>query len=363
MNDQKTSPEKKPVKWQIVLLAGVLVGALLVLGIFGIVRLASRPKIPSDVPTNVEVLPDDPEKTPLFSGASTNLSLSFDGADTPSVSGNVAILADLSSGKVLAAKDVDTRYEPASLTKVMTLIVACERLAKEDLDEKVTMTEEIYNYARAGGYKGASVFSLDPGDTLTLRDLLYGSGVQSLADCTILLVRKLAESEEEFVGWMNDKAKALGMKNTHFDNAIGYESEGNYSTASDLVRMINYALQCDLIKEILSKPSYEFYFDGYNKAGEWKEGFHGTFFSTLFNANGSGRIADYEKTIGKKFSLARGNFGGGKTGSLKFEGKWAYSLISFAEIDGKTYVSVVGNSASSAGLMTDVKSLYDTYAK
>lgn len=360
MEEKQPQTGRVPIKK--ILIALVLV-ALTLLAVAGLVAVLRRPRLPQEIPTELEILPDDPDKTPLFSGGQAVKELSFAGTKTPSISGSVAILADLSSSDVLAAKNADARYQPASLTKVMTLIVACERLSQEDLDATVTMTEEIFNYARAGGYKGASNFPLDPGDTISVRDLLFGIGVKSYADCTILLVRKLAESEEAFVGWMNEKARALGMKNTHFDNAIGYESKENYSTAADLVRMMGFALQCDLIKEILSAPSYEFYYSGYNSKGEWKEGIHGTFFSTLFNANGTGRIADYEKSTGKKFKLDRGSFKGGKTGSLKLDGAWAYSLISFAEIDGKTYVSVVGNSASSAGLMIDVKALYDSYAK
>lgn len=365
MNEQPKKTEKKPIPKELfVLLAGVLAGVILTLSVFGVVYLISHRRVtPPDLPTEVEVLPSDPEKTPLFANEVTLKSLDRTGAKTPDVGAEVAVLLDVSGGKVLASKNGQAKFFPASITKIMTMVVACERLSKEDLDEKVTMTEEIYNYVRQGGYKGSSVFPFDPGDEITIRDLLFGTGVKSYSDCTLLLVRKLAASEEEFVSWMNEKAKAIGMNATHFDNVIGYESEENYSTAEDLSLLVAYALGCDVIREVLGATEYVFYYGGYTKSGEWKEGIRGTFFSTLFNANGTGRIADYEKETGKKFSLAKGSLDGGKTGSLKFDSNWAYSLASFATIEGKTYVSIVGNSASSAGLMKDVKALFDSYAR
>ena len=363
MNDPKKEALKTGLpKWVVPLVAGFLSGVILTLAVVGLIAVASRrPKVPKDLPTDVEVIPEDPEKTPLFAGGAALPALDRSSAKTAVTGAEVAILLDVSTGRVIASKGGQSKFFPASITKIMTMVVACERLAVEDLDEKVTMTDELYNYVRQGGYKGSSVFPFDPGDEITVRDLLYGTGVKSYSDCTILLVRKLAESEEEFVGWMNEKAKALGMSATHFDNVIGYESDDNYSTAEDLARLTAYALGCDLIREVLGTTEYGFYYNGYTKAGDWKENIHGTFYSTLFNANGSGRIADYEKESGKKFSLAKGMLGGGKTGSLKFGSSWVYSLASYAVIDGKTYVSIVGNSDSSAGLMKDVKALFDGY--
>ena len=363
MNDPKKEAQKTRLpKWLIPLAAGFFAGVILTLAVVGIVYAASRrPYIPPDLPTDVEVLPNDPEKTPIFENATPLPALDHSATKTAALGAEVAVLLDVSTGKVLASKEGQKRFDPASITKIMTLIVACERLSEEDLDEKVTITEEIWTYAQTGGYKDTDAFGFDPGDETTIRALLFGIGVSSFSDCTVPLVRKLAASEEEFVGWMNQKAQELGLTSTHFDNAVGYESENNYSTVEDLAVLTAYALKCDRIREILSSSSYVFYFSGYTKSGEWKEGIRGTFYSTLFNANGKGRIADYEKDTGKKFSLAKGTFDGGKTGSLKFDSKWKYSLASFATIDGKTYVSVVGNSSSSAGLMKDVKSLFDGY--
>ena len=365
MNDPHSQNEKKPPSRGLLLLfVGVLAGVILTLAIVGAIVLISRRTVsPPDLPSDVEILSEDPEKTPLFDGNVTLPPLDRDGAKTPDLGAEVAVLLDVSSGKVLASKGGQNKFFPASITKIMTMVVACERLSLEDLDEKATMTEEVYNYVREGGYKDSSVFAFYPGEEIKIRDLLFGVGVKSCSDCTLLLIRKLAASEEEFVGWMNAKAKALGMNATHFDNVIGYESEDNYSTAEDLAILLTYALECDLIREILSSPSYTFYYGAYMKSGEWKDDIRGTFFSTLFNANGTGRIADYEKEIGKKFSLAAGTLDGGKTGSLKFGSNWAYSLASYATIGGKVYVSIVGNSSSSAGLMKDVKALFDGYAK
>ena len=362
MNDPKKEaiPTKLP-KWVLPLVAGFLSGVILTLAVVGLITVASRrPKVPKDLPTDVEVIPEDPEKTPLFAGAKALSSLSFTSAKNADLGAEVALLLDVSNGRVIASKNGQAKFYPASITKVMTLVVACERLSLEDLEETVTITEEIWNYAQSGGYKGTDAFRFDPGDEMTVRTLLYGIGVSSFSDCTVALVRKMASSEEEFVGWMNQKAKEMGLASTHFDNAVGYESEENYSTAEDLAILLTYALECDLIRDILSCQSYVFSFSGYNTAGVWKEGVKGTFFSTLFNANSAkrSRMLSYEESTGKKFALAKGTLDGGKTGTLT-----TYSLASYATIDGKTYVSIVGNSASSASLMKDVKALYDGYVE
>ncbi len=277
-----------------------------------------------------------------------------------------AVLVDAESGTVLASKDANQKIHPASMTKVMTLMVLCERLKESDLDVKVKMTEQLYSYVREGDYAGASQYGFDIGDEARVEDLLYGIGVESDADCTMMAVSYLCDSEEAFVAWMNEVVQRMGLKNTHFDNVIGYESEENYSTASDIAAIMMRALQCPLIETVLSAQMHGFTAYGLNSAGEYTS-FRATFYSSLFNANPAvaSRIRAYENEFRTSFALANGAvLSGGKTGTLDSAGSasgYSFSLVSFARKNGKTYIQVTCNVARAYNLMADVKDVYDSY--
>lgn len=317
---------------------------------------------------------DPVPSNPVFA-AGTVVSLPKADSSTVTVTGAIdsqyAVLIDAESGKILAGKNADTRFAPASMTKVMTLIVACEMLSESDLDREVIMTDEILRYVSSGAYYGTGRATYEPGLKTKMKDLLYGIGVESFSDCTVMTVVSLCpaatveESERLFVERMNQKVKDMGLVNTHFDNVAGHEGENNYSTASDMAAIMSYALQCPLIKDILSAKTYDYYVwrledDGVTYA-RWT--YH--FYSTLFNANpqNSSRIKAYESHYGKTFSLSGATFGGGKTGSLGEKPVFTYSLVSYAVKDGKIYVLVTGETSKAYNVMNDAKILYDTYIK
>ncbi len=271
-----------------------------------------------------------------------------------------ATLIDASTGEILAAKAPDATFSPASMTKVMTLIVACEMLRNDQLDEKVTMTEEIHNYIHTGGYKGSTCYGIDVNDEYKIRDLLYGIGMESASDCVMLVVRYVCANEEDFVARMNEKASELGLRNTHFDNAIGYESAANYTTANEMAVMMAYALQSDLIREILSAKTYSSRAAGYNSQGVFNPSFPFTYYSTLF----SDRLNYYKEKTGQAFSLKNAVLKGGKTGSFVTS---SY-LVCYATSGGKTYVLVLGDApkgtyAAKFYTMQDVKTMLDTYLR
>ena len=254
------------------------------------------------------------------------------------------------------------------MTKVMTLLVACENLKEGDLSQNVTNTEEIHNYVRAGKYRGLTVHWADVGDGAKLSDQLYGIGVVSAADCVMMVASYIckkatpAENEAAFVDLMNAEVEKMGLQNTHFDNPVGYDSENNYSTASDMAAIMMRALQCELIREILSTQSRKFSAFGYNKNGNFVPAYNSQFYSTLFNVNGSGRIAAYEKKYGT-FKLASLSLGGGKTGTLGSGSNYVYSLVSFAQTadKSKTYICVTGETSGGSEVMKDAKTIYDNY--
>lgn len=180
-----------------------------------------------------------------------------------SIDSKYAVLINAQTGEIMAQKGANVPFSPASMTKVMTLIVACENLTLKDLDRKLPLTDEIVTYTTSGSYKGTD-FSLPResngytciGDTYKIRDLLYGIGVASAADCTYMIVKEVAGSEEAFVELMNRKANDLGLTDTHFDNAVGFDSPNNLTTARDMAVIMAYAMQSDLIADIL-KPRTE----------------------------------------------------------------------------------------------------------
>ena len=138
-----------------------------------------------------------------------------------------ALLMDARTGQVLARKRSGEEAAPASLTKMMTVLLATEALP--DLDTPVTLPEDIFPAL----YKAdASMAGFQPGETVTVRDLLYGAMLPSGAECCEALARQVSGSEEAFVALMNRKAGELGMKHTHFANCTGLTSPEHYSSAS-----------------------------------------------------------------------------------------------------------------------------------
>jgi D-alanyl-D-alanine carboxypeptidase (penicillin-binding protein 5/6) len=157
----------------------------------------------------------------------------------PQVAGRAWVVADISSGQLLAAEKPDERFEPASLTKLMTayLTFAALREKKLTLDQQVNVSEKAW---RAPG----SRMFIEPKKPVTADELIRGMIVQSGNDACIALAEQIAGSEEAFVGMMNREAERLGMKNTKFMNVSGLPDPQHYSTARDL-----YLLAAALIRD------------------------------------------------------------------------------------------------------------------
>ena len=162
-----------------------------------------------------------------------------------------AVLVDVQSGTVLAEKGMDEKIYPASMTKVMTLLVAAENLP--DLDAAFTMTQAIIDPIYLAG---ASMAGFVDGETVTMRDLLYGAVLPSGAEATEALAQAVAGSEEGFVAMMNEKAAALGLTNTHFMNTSGLHDEKHYSTVREIALVLQAALENETCTEILSAENY-----------------------------------------------------------------------------------------------------------
>lgn len=139
------------------------------------------------------------------------------------------VVKDITTGKIIIAKNANKLYPPASTTKLMTLYLIYEQIeqGKFSLTDKVTISERAWK-------KGGSKMFLDPGSKVRVIDLIKGIAVSSGNDASIAMAEYIAGSEKEFVKLMNKKAKELGMTNTNFVNATGWDNNAHISTANDL---------------------------------------------------------------------------------------------------------------------------------
>lgn len=172
----------------------------------------------------------------------------IDNANTPlEISSKSAILMDVSTGQILYEKNAHDKLPPASVTKVMTMLLICEALdsGKIKLDDKVQISE---NAASMGG----SQIFLEPGETQDVNTLLMGIAVASANDGCVAMAEHIAGSVEGFVDMMNKKAQELGMKDTHFANTNGLPVENHYTSAHDIALMSRELLKHDVIHKYLT---------------------------------------------------------------------------------------------------------------
>ncbi len=168
--------------------------------------------------------------------------LSFSDAQAKfDIKARTVILQDFLSGKILYEKDADRIIFPASMTKIMTTIIAFDLLKKDDisLDDKFIVSENAWRLSEAGY---SSMFIMI-GDEISVENLLKGIIVSSGNDACIALAEGIAGTEEEFSILMNEKAQEIGMLNTNFSNSSGINSPDNVSTVRDILIMSNYLIK------------------------------------------------------------------------------------------------------------------------
>lgn len=232
------------------------------------------------------------------------------------MSARSAVVMDADTGAVRYAHNADEVLPMASTTKIMTALVVIEQ---GDLDRSYTVKPE---YTRT---EGSSMY-LKPGETLTIRDTLYGLMLMSGNDAALALAGECG-GQEAFVQAMNDKAQALGLTNTHFENPNGLDGETHHTTAHELAQLTAYALQNPDFREIVSTKSI-------TCAGR-----------TMVNHNKM--LTQYQGAIGVK------------TGYTK---KCGRCLVSAAERNGRTLVAVTLNDPDDwddhAAMLDDAFSAY-----
>ena len=171
--------------------------------------------------------------------------------DLSSLYSKNAVLLDLDTGEIAAQKKSQERIYPASLTKMMTVLLALEN--EEDLEKQVRLSEDIFPELYE---EGASMAGFLPGEHASVRDLLYGAMLPSGGECCKALAEEVAGSEEKFADLMNKKAEELGMKHTHFVNSTGLPDKKHYTTTRDLARLLEYAWENGDFRAIFTTRSY-----------------------------------------------------------------------------------------------------------
>ena len=222
------------------------------------------------------------------------------------VSANSAILMEQDSGRVIFEKDAYTQRRIASITKIMTAILAVE---SGKLDETVKVSD------RAIRAEGSSIY-LKAGEKIKLEDLVYGLMLRSGNDAAVAIAETVGGSIEGFVYLMNQKAEEIGMKNTHFANPHGLDDhEDHYSTAYDMAILTRYAMQNDTYKKIARTKTYR----SESSNDEWDR--------VWKNKN---------KLLTSLYEYSTG----GKTG---YTIRAKRTLVSTAEKDGVSYIAVTLN--------------------
>lgn len=176
--------------------------------------------------------------------------------NNPELNARIALIYDRASGRIIYEKNGNKQTPMASTTKILTAIVTLENA---DLKETVTIE------SKAAGI-GGSRLGLKKNDKITVNDLLYGLMLRSGNDAAVALALHVGGSIEGFADMMNKKAEELGLTNSHFVVPHGLDNEGHYTTAYELAKMADYALNIPKFKEIVSSKSATIYINGYPKA-------------------------------------------------------------------------------------------------
>lgn len=338
-----------------IILASLLAASFVML--FLLNAKATKTEEPTDdaaVPTISQEDEKPKNTTPIYpTVASRDNYKSTKGASVTTLSeeikSNNTILVELDGYTSIVEKGADEKIYPASMTKVMTLLVICENVT--DLTEKLTVTEEMVQYKKDNDGSGENFFA---GEALTVKDFIYLIIYDSNTIACQILAQHIAGSEAGLVAMMNAKAQELGLTGTHFANVTGLYNEDHYSTCREIAAIMAYAMENPLAKKVLTS------FEGYS----------------IQIHNPSDKRTDYTslKVYTDWYSVRLKDNPKMKTVTVK-AGKTGYvdesgvSLVSYAETaDGKAYINVIVGKPKGEGLSesmstNEVKYIYNNYAK
>lgn len=196
------------------------------------------------IPASASPVPIEPASAEFNEPLPVNEQASAEIGENLQINAKSAILMEYNTGKVLYESNAEVRLAPASITKIMTLVLVMEAIesGRLSLDDKITASDHAASM-------GGSQIWLEPGEVMTVNDLLKATVIASANDATVALAEAVSGSEEVFVKLMNEKADALGMESTHFVNSYGLDAEEHLTTAYDVALMSKELLKHDLIRE------------------------------------------------------------------------------------------------------------------
>ena len=286
---------------------------------------------------------------PYADGASGNVLLSWadkvDIIPADSLYSSYAALADVTTGEIIASRKADELIYPASMTKVMTLIVVVENLPGEDcLKEEITISQSVY---QAMVNEGSSGIGMEAGEKITVESLLYALMLKSDGIAACELARYVAGSEEDFVELMNQKAEKMGLTNTHFENPTGLHHPDHKSTSREIASIMAYAMNMKLCRKVLLTQSYTA-----PCVGADGKKFNYNLYHNLI-------VTQFEKIPVNQPNEVK--VAAGKTG---FTNESRFCLVTYAEsADGHGYVCVTAKGDSYNACIADYITIYNTYAK
>lgn len=247
-------------------------------------------------------------------------------------------LFDLTNKEVLYASNIHKQMNPASLTKIMTALIALEH---SSMDDVITATSSV-NITESG----AQLCGFQEGDTFTMDQALYALLMYSGNDAGVAIAEHVAGSVEAFADMMNEKAKELGATNTHFSNPHGLTAADHYTTAYDLYLIFNAVMQYDKFVEVIHSTEYSSIY--HDKNGAEKElSFQST--NQFFNANSGYKAPDNITVIG------------GKTGTTEAAG--ACLILLSKDTAGNPYISVILKADDKTVLYTKMSNLLEAITK
>ena len=247
-----------------------------------------------------------------------------------------AILVNEETDTIIASKGAKERISPASMTKVLTVLVAAEHITEEQLEDTFTMTIDITDYSFVHDCSNAGFLV---GEQIPVRDLFYGTILPSGGDAAVGLATYVAGSHEAFMDLMNEKLDELGIsESSHFTNCVGLYDDQHYSTVYDMAIIMKAAMENELCREVLSTKCYT--------TTPTTEHPEGIILSNWFLR----RIEDKD---------THGEVLGAKTGFVAQSGSCAVSYQEFS--DGTTYICATAGSSSSWRCIYDHVEIYTTY--
>jgi D-alanyl-D-alanine carboxypeptidase (penicillin-binding protein 5/6) len=260
---------------------------------------------------------------------------------------NYAVLVDVEERTIVAGYDYDVKMYPASMTKIMTLLVACERLNEAQMSDHVILAQDVVAQMQA---EGASGVGFSAGDELTVKDLLYAVALESDGIASIMLARYVAGSEQAFVQMMNDKAVELGLISTSFRNPTGLHHDEHVTTCREMASIMIAAMDNEMVKTLLSTPSYK------TTTKVYPRGL--TFYSSYFVD-----VVEELRQIGYETSPSNGSVLAAKTG-YTLEARYCLATLFVNKFEDKTYVAVTGHTVGMhLSCVRDYIRLYEDYTK